>query len=465
MNQSLPFVRKPPAAVALAAAALLGCVGLLLGSGAVGAAETRAQFSQPLTLVQLTDLALSNNPSTKLAWASIRGSEAGLELARSGYWPQLAANYGYSRQRQVFNGNPLPAETNSGPGISLSYLLWDFGTRSGTADAAKFALTAAHLSADQTIQDLILSVEQDYYQVLELQALVEADQETVKDSNALLDAAKQRRASGLATIGDVYQAEAALATAALALQQAQGQLAVARGQLAVTVGYSADTFLPLAPWAEKLTVQLPSQSVQELLAQARNSRPEILASKAQQQAAVSTLEAAQGRGWPTLGLDVTAARTHTLIAAQSATVPGVSNAASSYNASLTLSFPLFTGFANQAANRQAQAAADTAQASTDQLLQTVELEVWQAYQNLATAASSIDTTETGLKSAQEAADVTNARYKGGLGSILDVLNAQATLANARVQQVQAHLNWFAALAAMGHAVGGLNAPQDATELP
>ncbi|HEV2211881.1 MAG TPA: TolC family protein [Gammaproteobacteria bacterium] len=145
--------------------------------------------------------------------------------------------------------------------------------------------------------------------------------------------------------------------------------------------------------------------------------------------------------------------------------PGLNTTAGSYNAGLTLSFPLFTGFANQAANRQAQAAVDTAQASAEQLLQTVELEVWQAYQNLVTAASSIDTTETGLKSAQEAADVTNARYKGGLGSILDVLNAQATLANARVQEVQARLNWFAALAAMGHAVGGLNAPPDNPELP
>jgi len=57
------------------------------------------------------------------------------------------------------------------------------------------------------------------------------------------------------------------------------------------------------------------------------------------------------------------------------------------------------------------------------------------------------------------------RYKNGLDSILDVLSAQATLANARVQQVQARLNWFAALAAMGHAMGGLDAPKDKVQLP
>ncbi|HEV2211880.1 MAG TPA: TolC family protein [Gammaproteobacteria bacterium] len=311
-----PF--RPSAVMHATLGGLLVCACLLDG-GAATAAEPSPQFNQPLTLVQLTDLTLSNNPSTKLAWASIRSSEAGVELARAGYWPQLTLDYSVNRAKPLAGGSPTPAETTTGPSISLSYLLWDFGTRSGGADAAKFSLTAAHLSADQTVQDLILQVEQNYYQVLELQALVEADQESVKDASALLDAAQQRRASGLATIGDVYQAQAAEATAALALQQTQGQLAVARGQLAVTAGYGVDTSLPLAPWAEKLVVQLPSQSVQQLLDEARDSRPEILASKAQQQAAVATLEATQGRGWPTLGLDATAARTHTLIAAQGAT--------------------------------------------------------------------------------------------------------------------------------------------------
>ncbi|MGH8400575.1 MAG: TolC family protein, partial [Gammaproteobacteria bacterium] len=92
-----------------------------------------------------------------------------------------------------------------------------------------------------------------------------------------------------------------------------------------------------------------------------------------------------------------------------------------------------------------------------------ELEVWQAYQNVHTAAITLTTTDTQLKSAQQAADVTTARYKGGLDNILDTLTAQATLANARAQQIQARLNWFAALAALGHAVGGLDAPDKTTE--
>lgn len=423
------------------------------------AAEPALPPAQPLTLVQLTDLALSNNPSTKLAWASIRNGEAGLELARSGYWPVLDLDYGVTRLKQVnFTGGANGVQTRYGPSVSLTYLLWDFGARSDAVDAAKYSLTAAHLAADQTVQDLVLTVEQDYYQVLGLTALRDADAQSVQDASANRDAANQRKSSGLATVGDVYQAEAALAGTRLALQQAEGQLAVARGQLAVDLGYGADTDLALAPWDPQVSPQLPSQGIRELLDKAKSARPEVLAAKAREQAAVASLESTEGQGWPSLGLNASAGHTTTDIAGQH-------TSANNYSAGLTLSFPLFAGFSYQAANRKAQAAVDTAQASTQQLMQQVELEVWQAYQNLHTAAAGLDTSDAQLKSAQQAADVTQARYKNGLGSILDVLSAQSTLANARVQEVQARLNWFAAQAAMGHAMGGLDAPKTDQELP
>ena len=436
---------------------------VLAGAAPMAAADASPpaapHFDQPLTLMQLTDLALQNNPSTKIAWAQIRNSEAGLELARAGYWPQFELDYGLSRAKQTTVGGVTNGPTTSyGPSLSLNWLLWDFGSRSGRADAAKFALAASQLDANQTMQDLILTVEQDYYQVLGLQALQDADAQSVQDASANLDAANQRRNAGLATLGDVYQAEAALATAQLALQTTAGQLAVARGTLAVAVGYSADTDLPFAGLEKQVSAKMPDESVRALLDKAEAARPELLAAKAQEQQAVANLEASEGDGWPSLNLSGSTGRT-------TLKLPGGNVTSRDWNAGLTLSFPLFSGFANQAANRQAQAQVDISQASEQQLIQAVQLEVWQAYQNMHTAVSSLDTAAAGLKSAEQAADVTNARYKNGLDSILDVLSAQATLANARVQDVQARLNWFAAQAAMGHAVGGLDAPKDSTELP
>ena len=408
-----------------------------------------ASAQRPLTLVQLTDMALRRNPKTQLAWVAIRSSEAGVELAKAGYWPLIDATLTASRNRSLnFSGQPASIQTRYGASVSLSYLLWDFGARSGTLDQAKFELTSAHLSQDQTVQDVILQVEQAYYQVLGLQEVTEVNRQSLKDAQTNLAAVQDRRSSGLATVGEVYQAEAALAGAKLSLQQSEGQLASARGQLAVAVGDAPDTELKLASWEQIESPALPEQSVTSLLDDARGARPELLAAKAQEQVAAAKLEATRGSGLPTLNFDANAGHTQ---------VRNVGDS-NQFSALLSLKIPLFAGFADRAAVHQAEAALDSARANSDDLRSQVELQVWQAYQNLRTAAATLDSSAAQLKSAELAAEVANARYKSGLATILDLLSAQTTLANARVQQVQARLDWAAGRTALGHAVGGLKAP-------
>lgn len=426
------------------------------GGFADNEAATDAVFTRPLTLVALTDLALRRNAKTRLAWAAIRSSEAGVELARAGYWPRLDATVSAQRNRALnFSGLPSDIQSRYGASVNLSYLLWDFGTRGGQLDQARYALTSATLSQDQTVQDVILQVEQAYYQVLGLQAVVAADKLSLRDAETNLAATQDRKKSGLATLGDVYKADAALAGIKLALQQAEGQLAIRRGELAAALGASPDTVLRLVDWDEDAAPALPPQSVAGLLAAARTARPELLAAKSREQAAAAGLTAARGRGLPSLDFNAGAGRT------QVVDVTG----SSQFSALVTLNVPLFTGFADRAAVHQAQAQLDTARADSDDLRSQVELEVWQAYQNLRTSIVTLDTSAAQLKSAQLAEEVAAARYKNGLDSILDVLTAQTTLANARVQQVQARLDWAAARAALGHAVGGLDAPAATLETP
>ena len=436
---------------------LIAPTGVLADNSQASDDDTAALvFDQPLTLVELTDLALRRNAKTRLAWAAIRSSEAGVELARAGYWPQIDATVSAQRNRALnFSGLPSDIQSRYGASVSLSYLLWDFGTRGGQLDEAKYALVSASLSQDQTVQDVILQVERAYYLVLGLQAVVEANRQSLKDAETNLEATQGRKASGLATLGDVYTAEAALAGARLDLQRTEGLLAVARGELAGALGASPDTLLPLAAWEQDATPALPSQSVASLLADARSARPELLAAKAQEQAAAASVQAARGRGLPSLNLNANSGHTEVVDVGGS----------SQFSAQASLNIPVFSGFGDRAAVHQAQAQLDIARATTDDLRNQVELEVWQAYQTLRTSVATLDTTAAQLKSAQQASEVSTARYKSGLDTILDVLNAQTTLANARVQQVQARLSYAAARAALGHAVGGLNAPAAMLETP
>jgi len=427
------------------------------GADAIAAeGGSAANNTQAMTLMQLTDLALRRNPKTRIGWAAIRASEAGVDLARAGYWPQINASLTGQRNRSLnFSGQPAETQTRYGASVSLSYLLWDFGERSGTLDQSKFELASAQLSQDQNVQDVILQVEQAYYQVLGLQAVVEVNRQSLQDAETNLAAVQDRRTSGLATVGDVYKAEAAQAGSNLALQQTEGLLASARGSLATAIGETPDTSLTLAEWEVQPKPEMPARSVESLMDDAHNARPELLAAKAQEQAAAANVEATRGSGLPTLNFDANAGRTRVLDIGDS----------SQYSALLTLKIPLFAGFGDRAAVHQAEAQLDSARASSDELRSQVELQVWQAYQNLRTAAVTLDSSAAQLKSATLAAEVSNARYKRGLDTILDVLIVQNTLANARVQQVQARLDWAAARTALGHAVGGLRMPATTMESP
>lgn len=305
------------------------------------------------------------------------------------------------------------------------------------------------------MQDVILQVEQAYFQVLGLQAVVKVNHQSLQDAGTNLAAAQDRRASGIATVGDVYKAEAALAGTRLSVQQSEGQLALARGLLATVIGDTPDTLLTLAAWKDQPKLEILAITVESLMSDARNARPELLAAKEQELAAAAKLAATRGSGLPTLNFDANAGRTRVRDIGSS----------SQFSALLSLKIPLFYGFGDLAAIHQAEAQLDGARTNTDDLRSQVELQVWQSYQNLRTAAVTLDSSDAQLKSAALAAEVSSARYKGGLETILDLLVSQNTLANARVQQIQARLDWAAARTSMGHAVGGLRMPATTMESP
>lgn len=409
--------------------------------------------AHPLTLAELTGLALHNNPQTTVAWSAVAQSQAAERIARAAWWPSLTASYTAQRSRSLSSsGNEASIQNRYGPSVSLSYLLFDFGARGGAIDQAAATTLASEYSLNQTLQDLALTVEANYYTVIGNAALVDANRQALNEAQANLDAAQIRHRAGLATIADVYQAESAVAAAQLTLQQTQGALRIARGALSASAGYRPDTELHLADWdPQHAEITMPAASLDTLLQRAHDARPELLAAQASEQAASGAVRAARGRALPSLNLSGTAS--HTRIA-------DIGNG-NPFSVGVTASMPLFQGFSLRSAIRGARAALEGAQASTESLRLDVEQQVWTAYQNLQTAHGNVDASRVQLESAQRAADAILARYKNGLSSILEVLTTEAALAQARVARVQSFLDWYLALATLAHDVGGLPPKPDA----
>lgn len=419
--------------------------------GPLPAVKPPAQAGQlrgtaPLTLPQLTEFALRNNPRTRQAWFAARAEAAGVGVEQAALLPQITGIYSISRTQPISGttGAVSPWQTRLGPAITLSYVLFDFGVRANLIEAAEYRLLATNLTQNRVLQDVVFVVEQAYYQLLGLEALVRTNELSLNNARTSLEAVQKRRESGLATVADVYRVETQVAQAQLNLTRSQGDFEKAKGQIATAVGLPVNESLRVQTLREQPQIREITDAMSTLLERAKANRPDLVAAEAQARAARANANATAKAGLPSI--EVTGSAGHTRFTDDR---PSANN----YALGLNLRIPLFSGFRDTYSGRQAVAQAEQAEAARDVLYRQTELDVWQAYYDLRTAATAIASTEAQVKSAEQTAQATLARYQAGFGSILDLITAQQDESNARVQRIQSYLDWFTALARLNFSVG------------
>ncbi len=403
-----------------------------------------------LRLTDVIDIALRNNTATSAAWADARAAAATYGAAKGQYYPTIALNgTATSIHRTVpAAGQQAVKQQFYGPALTLSWLLLDFGGRSGAVGVARAALLAADWTHNATLQSVVLSVEQAYFLYLGTKALLDAQQTTLAEAQTNLGAAEQRHRVGLATIADELQARTALSQARLALESTQGDLQATRGALALSMGLPAnipydlevvpDTTLPLGI----------VEDVDTLIARALRERPDLATQRALVEQARARVSVVRSQALPSLALGGNAGETFFINPPTGSATSG-----NNYTATLTLAIPLFSGWSQIYNVKAASAAAEAAARRAQGFEQQVVYQVFNAYYGLRTATQQVRTSRDLLASATESEQVALGRYKAGAGSLLDLLTAQAALATARAQAIQARLSWNTALAQLAHDVG------------
>ena len=396
------------------------------------------EISGPITLDRVIDIALENNPQTREAWLRARSAEAALGSERSAYLPDVDLN-------------TTLAHTNTshgsfGPSLALTYLLFDFGGREARVEQARQTLIAADFLHNQIIQDVVLRVQQAYYQYLAAKALLDAQQATLQQRRTTLDAAEARHNAGVATIADVLQARTAVSQAQLTYDTIEGNLRAIEGALATAMGISPTTKVDTGVLPSDVPADELSGAIDELIAQAQTMRPELAAARAVAERAEARIREVRSEGLPSI----------TASASTGVTWFSDGDHTTPHAASIGLRFPLFTGSRNTYDVRRAQIEAELAREEVRDLSQQVSLDVWTSYYALRTARQRLATSRDLLASAEQSADVARARYREGVGTIVDVLTAEAALQDARAQEVQARSDWFLAVAQLAHDTGRLN---------
>ena len=306
-------------------------------------------------------------------------------------------------------------------------------------------LSAAASTLDATVQNVFFSALQAYYNTQAARAAVVAAQESEKTSRESLTAAEVRYRVGTGTPADRLQAQTAWSQATLNRIKAEGIVKIAYGTLANVMGLDANQPLLLANIPESTPGASFERDVEALIADARQKRPDLKAAEAQVKAAQSSIDTARASGLPTLSLGAGPSWADTGNQTTHGDAIG-----------LTLTLPLFSGFETTYKVRSAQAKADVASAQRDAINQQIALDVWSAYQSLSSATQTFRTSTDLLASAEQSERVALGRYKAGVGNILDVLNAQSALATARLQRIQALLDWHVSRAALAKALGALD---------
>ncbi|MDD5675946.1 MAG: TolC family protein, partial [Chitinivibrionales bacterium] len=252
-----------------------------------------------LTLADIITIALLKNNQTREAWARARAAAAQYGSKRGAYLPNVNASASASRQK-----NPsLGAQFSSGAreyaaNAGLNWLLFDFGGREASVEESREALFAADWTHNAVIQDVILNVEQAFYNYFAAKALQLAQQATVDEMQTNLNATNDRNLAGLATNADVLQARTALSQATLTLETLQGQVMTTRGVLATAMGLPAnisyDATLPIG----NPPLIATKKTIQEYLETALRERPDLAAAQAQALAAGAHVKSVRAQGYP-----------------------------------------------------------------------------------------------------------------------------------------------------------------------
>lgn len=405
----------------------------------VGACPTAIESGSVLSLAFAVDLALCNNAEVRIAWAGIRERAAAVGVARASYWPDLSVSASELNERAGYPGSAVPATNTTGKTVygSLEWRLFDFGGRAARYHTAQALLEAATATRDATIQQVLGAVIQAYFDAVTAKATLSDRIESESIAQQTLDAARRREAHGLAAENDSLQATAALERAMLEHNRATADEQKALAVLVYVLGIPAGSTI-IMPASLDAQVTIGQKGLAEWLKETERHHPAIVAARAAVQAAQDEVLSARSGNKPTI--DFTANYYQNGF-------PNEGLASTNLRAAtvgITVTVPLFDGLLTHYNIEQAQAAVKESEAQLRQTRQATLMAVVEAYADAQSAIRNMQVSENLLSAAQAALESSQRRYVHGVADIVELLNAQAALADARSERTRSLAEWYSA---------------------
>jgi len=401
----------------------------------------------PLTLTEAVERALCLHPKTREAWAAIKVRTEAVGAARGAFLPTLSAS-----GQEIRDGNKTSVQGHGAldsrrvtstytEGLSLSWVLYDFGGRSAAFDNAAELQAAAEANHQATLQQVFATVAKDYYGAQAAQGAYAAAVETERTAKDSFDVATRRVDKGASPISDALQAQTAYYQARVTLAKAEGDWRNAMGTLAADMVLRPDADIRLSDVEQGVKPDAAFQeSVTALIDEAVRQHPSVRAAEAQLKAAEATVRQTEAEGMPNVSLVGKSTRDNQPVS-EGLGLPYYHATKNDNYIGLQVTVPLFEGFTREYKVRQAKAQSEVQAFTVEEARQQVGLDVWTSYQTLQTTTRNLSNSAKLLEIASQSYAVAQRRYATGVGAMIELLNAQSALAGARRQKIQSLTDW------------------------
>jgi len=398
-----------------------------------------------LTLDEAVRTALANHPNVRAAKERIGAQHAVLGQQIAAYYPVISLSNLYRSSTQS-GTTTTAAEAFDffSSQANFSMTLYNFGKREGAVQAARETLEATSYNYDTSVDAVVLGVKQAFYGYLQAAAIVKVRQETVGSRELLVRQARAFYEVGTRARIDVVRAESNLYTAQADLIAAQNAVKVGWVTLKNAMGLRD---LPERPVAEEAAITAIPYTLDQARDIAYSSRPELKSFEAQRRAQDQSIAAARRGHLPDLIFDANYGRRNTSSAGNTFPLE------LTWQVQLSLNIPIFDGF--RTTNRVEESLRNyyVIRAQEEQQRQQVALDVEQSYLRLVELQERIKANEAAAQAARENLDLANGRYQVGVGSIIEVTDAQTLYTDAQTTYIRAIYDYRIADAQLLRAIG------------
>ena len=409
-----------------------------------------------LTLKQAEELAIKNNPQISVGRLIALASEQVTREVKSNLWPTATGDLtgvdaqSGSRITAGALNNPIIYE-RAAAGLMVTQLITDFGRTTNLVSSANYAAKAENQNAVATKEQILLAVNKAFYNALQATAVMTVAQQTVDERQTVANQVEALFKSKLKSELDFSFASVNLAQAKLLLLDAQNNENAAFATLSMVLGFPSLENFQLVAETSPLTP--PPGNVDDLISQASSSRPEILSLQFQYESAKKFQTAERDLLFPSIRAVGAIGDTPVGNPAVAPNPGALSNTYGAVGANIDI--PLFNGFLYTARAREANLRAQATQERLRDTRNLISRDVRTSWLNANTAYQRLAVTQQLLDQANLALSLAQSRYNLGLGSIVELSQAQLQQTQAQISYAQAGYDYRLSLAVLTYETTGI----------